>query len=121
HGVYAGTEDPGGNYPYQAVNTQYRPKIQVDANNNPTKLQWSTDGKQLLNVGDALGNQTAFVYDSADRLAASTDAEGRRTLYAYESADAPRQPTLILVTDGSNLAVNGDMEDDSDWSSVVTP
>src|SRR5690606_27420733 len=62
-----------------------------------------------------------FSYDSLDRLIASTDPEGRVTNYIYEGER--RQPSQILVADviAEDLAINGDMEDNSDWSNVGSP
>ena len=117
-GVYTGSEDANGNTSERGLDAQYRPTVQRDANGNTTLLTWSSDGKQLLSVEDALSKTTQFAYNSDDTLHQSIDAEGRHTLYAYEDTDNPRQPTLVVVTDGGNLAVNGGMETDSDWTDI---
>ena len=114
-----GTEDPAGNIAPQLYDNQFRPAAQIDANGNQTSLTWSGDGRFLNSVKDALRQETFFAYDDAERLKASVDAEGRKTRYIYDGT--LRQPTLVLAETSANLAVNGDMELDSNWSSVGTP
>ncbi|MEO8609542.1 MAG: RHS repeat-associated core domain-containing protein [Chloroflexota bacterium] len=100
----------------QIVNDDYRPVVQVDGRGNQTNLAWGPNGKLLNGVTDASGHDTTFAYDTSDRLRANVDAEGRRALYLYDANN--RQPTLILVENPNNLAVNGGMEADSDWSAI---
>ena len=121
-GLLYSSENPGGDGGANIIDSRnFRPINQVDANGNETGLVWSADGKRLEAVTDALDNETGFTYDAADRLIRSTDAEGRQTFYDYGSANAPRQPSTIIVSDGNNRAVNGDMELNSDWTAVGSP
>ena len=113
--LYAGTIDPNGNTSRKNPNSSFRPADQVDANGNMTRLKWNGNGRNLEQVTDANSNVTAFSYQSNGVLHTSDGADGNRTIYAYENKDVPRKPTLIVATNGSNLAVNGDMENDSDW------
>jgi len=121
NGVYFGPQDPAGNHTYRFVDSQHRPVELQDGNRNITRLNWSGDGKRLEKVTDAKLKETSFAYNSENTLHSSLDASGRKTLYFYEDGTIVRQPTLILVTDGSNQAVNGDMELDSNWASVGAP
>ncbi len=120
-GLFAGQQDAAGNSTAQKSGAQFRPEEQVDANGNPTWMNWSADGKALEQVVDALGQSTTFTYKTDDTLHESLDAEGRKTLYAYEDGVNPRQATLALVTNGNDLAVNGGMEVNSDWTGVNSP
>ena len=116
-GLLSGSEDPGGNGGSQAIDGGiYRPSGQTDANGNETGLDWSSDGKLLNKVTDALDNETAFTYDSADRLAASLDMEERQTLYAYTEDE--RQPSQILVADRQPPFDNVDIETEDDWTTI---
>ena len=121
NGVYRGTKDADNNEQTKTPLSNYRPAYQEDANGNRNMMKWSADGKRLEGVLDAGYNETAFSYDSLDRLIASTDAEGRVTNYIYEGNR--RQPSQILIAADAaeDLVINGDMEDDSDWSDVGTP
>ena len=105
NGVYVGTEDDENNAQEKAPLSNYRPAYQQDAKGNRTGMKWSADGKRLEGVVDAQLNETAFSYDSQDRLISSTDAEGRITEYTYGDSNVPRQPTVIEVfdTDGTTL------------------
>ena len=105
--VYAGVELPGMNddFGFQIQDAQYRPVVQVDANDNQTLLTWDASGRSLGSVVDALGNETTFTYDTSARLTESQDAEGRKTTYTYGDSNNPRLPTEIKVydTDGTTL------------------
>jgi hypothetical protein len=119
NGVYAGPEDPAGNYPYQIQNEQYRPVIQKDANGNETLLSWSSDGKRLDRVADALRNETAFAYKGDDTLHSSVDAGSQDHLrYDYRQSRASHPHPGHQQ---GELAVNGGMELDSDWTNVPAP
>ena len=98
-GLYAGPEDPAGNYGFQIPNGQFRSTMQVDANENHTWLTWDEDGKHLEKVADAIGAETLFDYNPDDTLNYSLDAEGRKTQYAYTDSNNPRQPTEIKIYD----------------------
>ncbi|MEO8611410.1 MAG: RHS repeat-associated core domain-containing protein [Chloroflexota bacterium] len=110
-GVYEGTELPeaDGKYSKQDLTERYRPYQQVDANGNPTSLEWSSDAKQLTKVTNALGHETSFSYnlsgDSVDTLSYSIDAQGRKTEYAYDDSNNPRQPTSVKVFDLDDTTV----------------
>lgn len=125
NGVYIGPQDPLGNQRFQFQDETYRPFQQQDAGGSATQLHWSSNGKRLDTVIDALNNASSFTYDAEDRLATSLDAQQRRTLYIYADANSPRQPSHLLVTDEafspSNQIVNGDMEATGNWTSVGTP
>ena len=106
NGVYVGPTNPASILAsWQAIGSDYRAEAQGDANGNQTQLTWSTNGKHLDNITDALSNTTAFNYDTDDRLTDSTDAQGRKTEYTYGDSNNPRQPTVIKVfdTDGTTL------------------
>jgi RHS repeat-associated protein len=105
NGVYAGAEDPAGNFGYTNQNFEYRPYEQVDANGNRTAFRWSADGKRLEKVYDALENATEFKYDNQDRLLQSIDAQGRITQYAYTNVNVSRQPTEVKVLDTDGVSV----------------
>jgi len=119
--IYLGMTDPLGYTRQQVSNNKFRPAVQVDPNDHSTWLNWDSSGKHLERVADAAGSETTFAYQTGDTLHSSADAEGRQTIYAYEDPNVPRQPTLVLVTTGSDLAVNGGMELDSGWRNVGTP
>jgi RHS repeat-associated protein len=121
NGVYLGTANPATDSTLQVFDDNYRPQNQVDGNGNTSALTWSADGKHLDKVTDALGHETAFVYQADDVLHSALDAEGRTTLYLYEDEANPRQPTRILVTKPRELAVNGGMELTTDWASFNSP
>jgi hypothetical protein len=90
----------------------------------PTQLAWSSDGKQLGQVMDALGAETKFGYHSDNLLYLSQDAQGRKTRYVYGDPTNPRQPTIVLVTPKDDLITNGDMEvpdPNSGWLPVGSP
>ncbi|MBA3867563.1 MAG: PD40 domain-containing protein [Anaerolineae bacterium] len=126
-GVYGGTEAPAqnGQYAHQVQDNNYRPTTQSDANGNASQLNWSTDGLTLNSVTDALGATTSFAYNSDKTLDSSLDTQGRKTTYVYDSL--LRQPNLIFVSKPTNpnalkeLAINGDMEGNTGWTSVGTP
>ncbi|MCZ7554514.1 MAG: RHS repeat protein [Anaerolineales bacterium] len=119
-GVYVGAEDPLGNFPRQAILDDYRAWGKVDANSNPTYLDWSAGGKYLDAVTDALGQETLFTYDEEDRLQSSTDAEGRQTSYFYDANH--RKPTMIVAgAPVTEVDINGGMEEAGGWSAVGTP
>lgn len=99
NGVYAGVENPAGDFGYQVQNQQFRPFVQIDAKGNPTALRWSNDGKHLEHVLDALGNPTDFSYNTNDTLQQSVDANRRKTEYIYGDMSQPRLPTQIKVID----------------------
>jgi len=109
-GLYLGPQDAAGNASSRLLDSQLRPAAQIDANNHPTRMRWSTDAKFLQRVTDALGHITAFSYDtqtvsvngvstSADRLSVSTDAQGRTTRYSYADSHNPLLPTSVQVYD----------------------
>jgi YD repeat-containing protein len=106
---YLGTQDPAGNFASQTQDNQFRPAAQIDANGHQTSLVWSSDGKQLQQVTDALGNLTAFTYNvggaSNGTLASSTDAQGRQTVYTYSDGSNPRLPTRVQVYDNDGLTI----------------
>lgn len=109
NGVYGGAEDPAGNLGFQVQNEQYRPTFQLDANGNSTQLAWSSDGKRLNGVTDALNHATTFHYNtsgaSADTLDYSLDTDGRKTQYTYGDSSNPRLPTRIKVIDPEGTTV----------------
>lgn len=117
NGAYLGPQNPLGEQSRRVLNRHSRPVLQVDPQGNETVLEWSGDGKNLQRVTDALSNATQFSYDSSDRLTSSTDAEGRHTLYGY-SPTSPRQSRLIVALEGTEIALNGDMEADTGWSNI---
>ncbi|MEZ4672578.1 MAG: RHS repeat-associated core domain-containing protein [Anaerolineae bacterium] len=119
NGVYVGPANPANELSVQAIGTDYRPASAADGRGNTTQLDWVNNGKLLTGLADPLGQDTSFGYDSSDRLISSVDAQGRKTIYVYDAAN--RQPTMVLVDDVNNLAVNGSMELDSNWTNVGTP
>ncbi|MBA3867525.1 MAG: hypothetical protein H0X30_00070 [Anaerolineae bacterium] len=119
NGAYVGPSNPAGELTGQTLDLNYRASNVSDAKGNVTQLDWSSTGKSLNGVTDPMGQDTAFSYDSSDRLLASVDAQGRKTVYGYDAAN--RQPAFILVDDNNNLAVNGSMEADTTWTNVGTP
>ncbi len=103
-GVHVGTIDPLGNEQGRDLNTVFRPQAQRDANNNETLLAWSTGGKRLEQVTDALNHTTQFDYNPADdTLNYSLDDEGRKTQYIY--GETPRQPSDVKVIDSDGTTV----------------
>lgn len=105
-GQLVSTQDAAGVGHARDVDTShYRPTAEVNANAHVTTLEWSSNGKLLDKVTDALNQETAFTYDTEDRLIESQDAEGRITEYTYGDSNHPRQPTEIRVydTDGTTL------------------
>lgn len=110
-GVYAGPQDPAGNASSQSLNNQYRPATQTDARGNQTQLSWSSDGRQLNQVVDAMGNQTRFTYNSLPgqpgdgTLNTSLDAQGRKTQYMYADSNNPRLPTDVKVFDTNGVTL----------------
>jgi len=102
-------QDPLGNGAVQALNYQYRPEVQNDANGNMTLLRWSLDGKQLQQVRDAQGFLTKFSYNiggaSDGTLDYSLDAQGRKTQYTYADVTSPRLPTRVKVFDANGTTV----------------
>lgn len=105
YGMLIKTENDENDSVSQEHTGSFRPMSQQDAKGNQTEMSWSADGKRLDSVTDAQDNETAFAYDSQDRLTSSTDAEGRITEYTYGDSNVPRQPTIIEVfdTDGTTL------------------
>lgn len=113
--LYLGPQDPAGNASSQLRDPQsLRPATQIDAKGNQTNLVWSSDGKFLQQVSDALGNPTYFTYDTtlvtingvstpADRLLSSLDAQGRKTQYTYADSVNPRLPTRLQVYMASTM------------------
>ncbi|MCA9884713.1 MAG: hypothetical protein KC708_17160, partial [Anaerolineae bacterium] len=100
------------------INFDFRSDVNEDANGNITWLNWSTDGRTLDSVTDALSQTTNFTYDDQERLVQSSDAESRKSTYLYNANE--RQPVNIMVSGGSAVAldINGGMEVDADWSDV---
>ena len=115
-GLYAGSNQLNGYNTERETTSTYRVSREIDANGNATWLNWSESGKHLQAVVDAAGNETAFQYDSVDRLVASLDAANNRSLYFYDGAQ--RQPQQILITDGQNLVEDGDMEVEGTWEDI---
>ncbi len=115
--LYLGPQDPAGNASAQLRDPQsLRPATQLDANGHATNLSWSSDGKFLNSVTDALGNPTQFAYNTdtvtingvsttRDALDYSLDAQGRKTQYTYGDIDNPRLPTRVQVYDTDSLTV----------------
>lgn len=113
-GMLAGSKDAAGNGGSQLITANYRPAKQIDANDNDTTLNWSSNGKLLNSVRDALDHETQFVYDMQERLLRSTDAQGRITEYTYGNSNVPRQPTVIQVFDGDGITLLRQQEFDYD-------
>lgn len=99
------TEDPAGNLNVRSHDNQYRPSAQVDANGNETQLTWSSDGKRLNSVTDALEHETQFDYNLNDTLNFSVDAQRRKTEYTYDDTNNPRLPTQIDVIDADGTTL----------------
>jgi RHS repeat-associated protein len=104
NGVYLGPASGDGEddlLEVQVLNENYRPMAQIDSRGNETQLDWSTDGKLLNQVTDALGAETNFTYNTsgaaADTLDYSLDAAGRKTKYIYGDTTNPRLPTEVKV------------------------
>jgi len=106
-GVYIGSKDPGGNpFNTQQYNGSYKPRLIQDGNGNSTQLHWSIDGKSLLQVTDALGNQTHFTYNvggaSDNTISTLIDPQGHQIQYTYADSTNPQLPTRVqaFATDG---------------------
>ena len=97
NGIYVGKTNPASQMPVQALNDQYRPEAQVDANGNETQLEWSSNGKTLTKITNALNQETSFAYDTSDRLISMIDAQGRKTEYTYDTGTNSPLPLQIKV------------------------
>jgi hypothetical protein len=119
--LYLGAKDPAGNFRFQTPNNEFRPADQVDANGNATRLNWSPNGKTTPTGHRRPGSMRRRLAISPTTCSTPMwTPEDTRRLRLRER-ELPRQPTLTLVTDGRNLVVSGDMEEDSGWTAVGTP
>lgn len=108
-GIFTNVKDPAGNTAFSLPNQQFRVASKRDGNNNATLLGWSSEGRFLLDVTDALNNRISFVYNdggaSDGTLQSSLDAQGRQATYEYGDGTNPRLPTRIKVFDQDTTTV----------------
>jgi RHS repeat-associated protein len=81
-----GTTNPMGALTSKTYDDNFRPQTITDEEGNTTTLVWSADGRSLISVADAQGNQTRIMYNALNKPTAVTDAQGHLTTFKYDGA-----------------------------------
>ena len=93
-----GQIDATGASQITTYDSNFRPATITDANQNTTRLTWSTDGADLTQLIDAKGGQVDLTYDSLHNLRTVIDQRDFLTTYEY---DGTKLTSVLDALDGT--------------------
>lgn len=94
----------------KTYDANFRPATITDPGESTVTLTWSTDGRNLTRIVDAVGNQTDIAYNSLNNPTSMIDPRGFETTFVYagtrlnSSTDALNQTTTYTYTPEGYLA-----------------
>lgn len=119
-GLVSAISDDFENSQERTYDANFRPSYLETETGSSTQLTWSLDGKNLLNVLDAEGNQVDLEYDENNKLTEVTDARNYVTTYSYEDNLLTSVTDALNATSTYTYTTAGQLETEEDPLGNVT-